>query len=238
MNAHEAGFCLNRNNLFQPTPPRIFLENALVDALGSLPAQSGKCLNIGCGTKGRYWELLAGFDVDGVDILPEPPGGITRWRYHQCDAAHLPFSDNYFDFVLAVECFEHIQNNVSAMQEVQRVLRAGGTLIITTPTHWTWPFQFGRHGPHYYTLPRLEELIREAGLKIHVSRACGGALYWLTSLVKSWLSLFGNRLLGQRWWPLIDGVLSPVYKLAYRVDRVLKFFPTNWLVVAKKSENE
>jgi SAM-dependent methyltransferase len=219
---------------FRPDASRTFLDYELAQAVASLPFSTGKCLNLGCGTTGRYRELLAGFDVDGVDIA-DPQAQSMPWRYHRCDASQLPFSDAEFDFALAVESFEHIENNTADMQEVARTLKPGGWLVVTTPTHWTWPFELGRHGPHYYSLPELESLIQEAGLDVRLQRACGGALFWLSNFIKSWLSPLGQRLLGRRWWPVIDTALLPAYGLSKLTDRFLPFPPTNWLVVAQKS---
>jgi len=158
------------------------------------------------------------------------------WRYHKCDASRLPFADCTFDLALAIESFEHIENNVAVMLEISRTLKPGGWLVITTPTHWTWPFEFGRHGPHYYDLCALKNLISSAGLEVHERLALGGVLFWLVNLFKSWLSPFGLRLLGRRWWGVIDTALLPFYVLSRLTDLLVPFPPTNWLVVARKPE--
>lgn len=220
---------------FRPDGSRIFLDTALAQTLARLPIRSGACLNVGGGTEGRYRELLAGFEVDTVDIA-DPQGKPMPWRYHKCDASRLPFADACFDLAVAIESFEHIDNNVAAMREVSRTLKPGGWLVVTTPTHWTRPFEMGRHGPHYYDRRTLENLIAGAGLKVQEWYACGGALFWLINLAKSWLSPLGLRLLGGHWWTTIDTVLLPLYSLSRLTDGILPFPPTNWLVVARKSE--
>jgi SAM-dependent methyltransferase len=47
--------------------------------------------------------------------------------------ARLPFRDGEFDYVLFVEGIEHIPDRHHALAEVRRVLKPGGTLILTTP---------------------------------------------------------------------------------------------------------
>jgi SAM-dependent methyltransferase len=172
--------------------------------------------------------------VDVVDIASSNVG-FASWYYHQCDAARLPFANEEFDIAVAIESFEHIENNVSAMREIARTLKSGGWCIFTTPTHWTWLFEFGCHGPHYYDLQALKSLIEEAGLDVCNQHACGGLVFWCANLVKSWLSPIGIRLLGGRWWwRIIDTALLPVYSLSRLTDRVLRFPASNWFVVARK----
>ncbi|MFN5173587.1 MAG: class I SAM-dependent methyltransferase [Holosporaceae bacterium] len=227
---------MTNKKTFRPESSRIFLDTALAQALSKLPFQGEvKALNVGCGVEGRYHNLLADFTVEGVDIA-DPMGRTMPWHYHQCDASHLPFGDATFDLAVAIESFEHIDDNTAAMQEVSRTLKPGGWLVVTTPTRWTWIFEFGRHGPHYYDRKSLETLITRAGLEIQNFCACGGALFWLTNLIKSWLSPVGIRLLGKRWWPTIDAILSPLFHVSSLTDRILPFPATNWLVVAKKPE--
>ncbi|MDR1064496.1 MAG: class I SAM-dependent methyltransferase [Azoarcus sp.] len=225
---------ISGRQIFKPEWPRIFLDNALMQAIATLPVKSGKCLNVGCGIEGRYRELLADYEVDGVDIAHPPQGKPMPWRYHRCDANKLPFADADFDLAVAIESFEHIEDNVHAIREIARTLKPGGWCILTTPAHWTWLFEFGRHGPHYYDLRALKDLIEKADLEICGQYAYGGAVFWCANLVKSWLSPFGIRLLGRYWWRVIDMALLPIYGLSRLTDRVLRFPASNWLVIAKK----
>ena len=57
---------------------------------------------MGCGIKGGYHELLADFEVDGVDIS-EPPIQPSHFRCHQCDVVKLPFVANNFDLAIVIE---------------------------------------------------------------------------------------------------------------------------------------
>jgi SAM-dependent methyltransferase len=49
------------------------------------------------------------------------------------DALHLPFADEAFDRVIAAEVLEHIPADTTALRELSRVLRPGGTLAVTVP---------------------------------------------------------------------------------------------------------
>ena len=78
--------------LFRKSRPRFALESAIEYNIQHSGLIGGRCINIGCGTSGRYKELLSNFDTDGIDIL-EPVSTEMPWRYHQVDAANLHFSD-------------------------------------------------------------------------------------------------------------------------------------------------
>jgi len=221
--------------IFRKSWPRFALETAIEYNIQHSGVNGGRCINVGCGTSGRYEELLSTFDVDGVDIL-DPGSAQMPWRYHQVDAAKLPFPDLMFDFAIAIESFEHIEANEEAMSELERTLKPGGVAVITVPTHWTWMFEFGRHGPHYYSRRTLSELIVSSGLKVDMLYGCGGVGMYIVKLGKSWLPPIGIRIFRQHWWAWIDGILKPVYMLAAGVDTLLPFSPSNWVVVAHKPE--
>ena len=48
------------------------------------------------------------------------------------DSHHLPFKDNSFEAVIALNVFEHLSDPVQASKEIFRVLKSGGRLIIRT----------------------------------------------------------------------------------------------------------
>lgn len=226
---------MNMKPKFKTNWPRIHLESEILRAVSNLPIQDGNCLNLGCGVEGRYAELLANFDVDGVDIA-DPGTRTMPWRFHRCDARKLPFADAMFDVAIAIESFEHIEDNAAAMREVARTLKPGGVIVVTTPTKWTWLFEFGRHGPHYYSRESLIKLADAAGLQVHYVVGCGGLLFYCANLIKSWLSPIGVRLMGRHWWTFIDGLLTPVYAASSLFDQLILFPPTNWVLTGEKQK--
>lgn len=86
------------------------------------PTQKNK-LHLGCGNK-----ILP--DYVNVDIC-EAPGIDVVWDVNQ----GIPFADNSFSEVLAVDFIEHIQptNAIYLMNEVYRVLQPGGIFKIHVP---------------------------------------------------------------------------------------------------------
>ena len=221
--------------IFRKSWPRFAMESKIEYEIQQSGLSGGRCINVGCGTSGRYKELLSSFETDGVDIL-EPGNRKMPWRYHQVDAAKLPFQDFVFDFAIAIESFEHIEANEEAMSELARVLKPGGVAVITVPTHWTWIFEFGRHGPNYYSSRALYKLVESSGLRVDTLSGCGGLAMYIVNLFKSWVSPIGIRIFREHWWTAIDGILRPVFVIAVGLDILLPFPPSNWVVLAHKPE--
>ena len=49
------------------------------------------------------------------------------------DAHSIPYPDNTFNTILALEVFEHLHDPVVAAREIIRVLQPGGLAILSTP---------------------------------------------------------------------------------------------------------
>ena len=82
-----------------------------------------KILDVGCG--GMYITnklIKEGYNVTGIDLAPP---------YHiKMDATNMKFEDNSFDSVIAFETIEHCD----CINEIKRVLKPRGILILSTPT--------------------------------------------------------------------------------------------------------
>jgi SAM-dependent methyltransferase len=66
----------------------------------------------------------------------------------------IPVADEYFDFVICSEVIEHLDvDPMYMMSEINRVLKKGGTLVLTTPnacsTHSIWKILRG-YEPYFY----------------------------------------------------------------------------------------
>jgi SAM-dependent methyltransferase len=97
-------------------------------------------LDLGCGTGHSFRELDPRVTV-GVDREPRVLEGQER-ETHVADMRDLPFPDDSFASVIAVQSLEHVPDAVPVFKEVVRVLGAGGRAVFVTPNRLT----FGR--PH------------------------------------------------------------------------------------------
>lgn len=98
----------------------------------------GTLLDIGCGFGyGTNFLSFAHNSAIGIDISVDALL-LARSRYTtpvfaRADATGLPFKDQSFDTVVAMEVIEHITNQEAFMSEVLRVLTQHGMLILSTP---------------------------------------------------------------------------------------------------------
>ncbi|MBW1929011.1 MAG: methyltransferase domain-containing protein [Deltaproteobacteria bacterium] len=173
-----------------------------------------RLLDIGCWNgyllerireKNIYRELY------GVDIVPEAIETVRAkfFKAHVVDLNKdpLPFHDDFFDGVTMLAVLEHIFDPYAVIQEVRRVLRPGGQLVIDVPnaasltnrmrillgripvtsTDRGWD---GGH-LHYFTKHALDRLLREEGFDILQRKTTGGKP-WLR---ERWISLLGGELI-------------------------------------------
>ena len=96
----------------------------------------GKILEIGC-LSGLFLIKLReiGWECYGIElsksIFKAKKSGL---KVIQCDVEYgIPFRDNIFDIVYAGEIIEHIYDTDYFLEEIRRVLKPQGKLIITTP---------------------------------------------------------------------------------------------------------
>ena len=72
------------------------------------------------------------FNVFGLDINIESK--IMNTLRCDVELEKFPFPDNYFDFVLMMDVFEHlIRNPLHSIREINRVLKSNGRLVLSTP---------------------------------------------------------------------------------------------------------
>jgi len=99
-----------------------------------------RILDIGCGNGDVLVQLkrmnigneLIEMDADNSLLLKAKKRGIITYNIN-LDGKILPFSDNYFDCILLLDVIEHILDVRKLLKEIKRVLRKGGTLILSTP---------------------------------------------------------------------------------------------------------
>jgi 2-polyprenyl-3-methyl-5-hydroxy-6-metoxy-1,4-benzoquinol methylase len=102
----------------------------------------GRILDYGAGVGQFTRRLLAleRFDsVSAADIMSVPGElrGKVEWIEQDLNVT-LPGRDDAFDVVVAPEVIEHLENPRFMLREIFRILRPGGTAIVTTPNNESW----------------------------------------------------------------------------------------------------
>lgn len=124
-----------------------WLSREIAAQLPQAPKQNLKVLDIGCGaglTTNRLAE--AGFRMTGLD-QSDPSLQIARGgdstgavRYLTGNAYQLPFPEESFDAVMAMDFLEHVEDPAAVIAEAARVLKPGGRFYFHTfnknPLSW------------------------------------------------------------------------------------------------------
>ena len=96
-------------------------------------------LDIGC-YNGTFLSLIKnrnnnffGIEASEWGLNKSRQKGIEVNQYFFDDTTRLPSADGYFDVVVAGEIIEHIYNTNFFLEEIQRILKPAGKLILSTP---------------------------------------------------------------------------------------------------------
>lgn len=142
---------------------------------GAVDHARGRLLDVGCGKK-PYWIKFRGRVCSYIGIeMPDSQSGSTVVDVYG-SALALPFNSEEFETVLCVEVLEHVAEPSQLLDEVWRVLKPQGCLILTAPLTW---------GPHEvpndffrYTEFGLRHLAEKAGFVVERTQRTSGL--WAT----------------------------------------------------------
>ena len=150
-----------------------------------LPRQSGiTILDLGCGNGAILHQLqklnpnasYIGLDVsaEGLRVARQNLPGVNLMAIE--DGGKFPLADASVDFIFSSEVIEHIYDTRNAFQEMGRVLKPGGSVLLTTPHHgfvknlMLTVFGFDSHfdpmGPHvrFFSKRTLDRALRQNGI--------------------------------------------------------------------------
>lgn len=150
--------------------------------LKHINGMQGKLLDVGSGESNLPAYLTyCGFDVDGIDFIETFLLEVDKYKFHKMDAREMMFQDGTFDIVTCISTLEHIgfipdskiseeidkDGDFKAIQEIKRVLKKGGKLILSVPFQCKIPIQPNER--NYSEEGRIAKLIK--GFKV-LDRVC------------------------------------------------------------------
>jgi 2-polyprenyl-3-methyl-5-hydroxy-6-metoxy-1,4-benzoquinol methylase len=105
-----------------------------------------RVLDIGCGTGLNAGHLAkAGHTVTGIDLSPVAVEQLRRKGFEgfvcDIDTEPLPVPDAAFDLVYASEVIEHCADTSGFLGKLNRALKPGGTLLLSTPNSAFWAYR-------------------------------------------------------------------------------------------------
>lgn len=149
---------------------RKILESFLRQIIEELQIQNPIILDVGCGTGGNL-EMLAQFGAaEGVDVSDDALEfcRLKGLKAHKGLAESLPFANESFDVVTALDVVEHLDDDIAGLKEMFRVLKTGGKTLIFVPAFmWLWGVQddISNHRIRY-TKKQIVERLEKAGFQI------------------------------------------------------------------------
>ncbi len=136
---------------------------------------SSRVLDAGAG-ESRHAELFKRHSYVGIDLAI----GDVDWNYSGLDLLgdleNLPLADESFDAAINIVTLEHLKRPQRALDELARVLRPRGRLLLVAPLEWE--VHQAPHDYFRYTRFGLTHLIETSGLVVKKLEPVGG-FYWL-----------------------------------------------------------
>jgi SAM-dependent methyltransferase len=168
-----------------------------------------RVLDAGCGS-GRH--LCEAFRTEGVQVvgadlnwadLCKTRGFLSlmdrekrsNWSISRADVTDLPYADGRFDIVVCSEVLEHLSDGKAAVNELVRVLKPGGDLVVSVPRYLPervcWALSAAYHqepGGHIRLFKKGEllSLLENAGTRcwrIRYRHGLHAPYWWLRCLV-------------------------------------------------------
>jgi SAM-dependent methyltransferase len=103
-----------------------------------------RVLDAGCGSGRTLQDLRAYGEVSGIELSEL---AVSRARERELGEVHvgrveeLPWEDRVFDLVTCLDVLEHTPDDIIVLQELRRVTKPGGWLLLTPccgpPTTWS-----------------------------------------------------------------------------------------------------
>lgn len=205
------------------------LTRITLDTFIEAHASTGRTLDIGAqnGPYAAWFPNRLAVDIKrgtGVQLLS--------------DVQALALADNTFDVVVCTEVLEHLPEPQTAIHEMYRVLKPGGTLVLTTrflfPIHDAPHdyFRFTRYGLQYLlrrfemvelkeettTVGTLAVLLQRVGMQ---TQPRAGAVFrgvWLVAaqLMRPWSFLVGQEFGDSRRTVPVRGIMTSGYHVCCR----------------------
>ena len=177
---------------------RRIIQDLVQKICSTLNNPNPKILDAGCGTGANLKMLKAYGSAEGVDISPQAvefcrERGLNSVKLGAIE--HLPYDDDSFDLVTALDVIEHLDDDLAGLREIRRVLRSDGRLLVFVPAFmFLWGVQddVSNHRRRY-TLPSLLKAVEAAGFSVEWSSYANISFFLPVFVVRTVMRLLKLR---------------------------------------------
>lgn len=127
------------------TDSPLALEHHARYGWAALLASGGRVLDAGCGSGagtarlGEHAQAAVGVDVSPAAIEDARRSRGEQAEFREGDMRSLPFETAEFDVVVCFEALAHVAETDLVLDELRRVLRPGGLLLVSSPNRGAYP---------------------------------------------------------------------------------------------------
>lgn len=202
------------------------------------PKRGEKILDVGCG-KGYFCNILnskgcicLGIDPSNKDIEIASKYQDKDIKFSIASAEKLPFKEAYFDKIASVCVLEHVNDELKALSEINRVLKEGGVFVASLDAlssiyysekyinFYKKEFKVNQ----FYDIQRAMKLFHKAGFKIISYR------YIFSSVISSFLIKMFSYLHFRNLFILSFPIIYPIF---YLEDRFFNNSNGGFILVVK-----
>lgn len=165
----------SRRNLFSTNTIRYRVEFPRILDAFRLIGKQGSVLDGGAGSgqmlrlayENGFCERGTGYEFDPVlfNIMVRNYEDTPALSAVEGSILNIPMEDGIFDCVMTTQVLEHIEDDTAAANELIRIVKPGGHLIISVP-HPPEPFHTPGHVREGYTEQDLRRLFPESGFEL------------------------------------------------------------------------
>jgi SAM-dependent methyltransferase len=200
---------------------RRFLERELDKILSKLNELKGKKI-LDAGAKDeRYSKYFKTSSYCSIDLNPV----IKSDRMIKGDLHILPFQDNTFDLILSVSVIEHTKWPWEVFEELSRILKPKGKLIIS----WPWLYVFTHEDYWRIHIQGMKWLAKKHQMEIEYWKPIGGLI---TNMSMQLNALISAKIKNQTILSMIDKFLF--YISSKDSKHFTKNHATDFIAIIKK----
>ncbi|MEM7782697.1 MAG: methyltransferase domain-containing protein [Planctomycetota bacterium] len=202
------------------------LGKVVADAADAIWQESGnrvRLLDVGTfdGVSRRYIEAYPigdKIDFEAVDLYPYGKEYVYKhdqWTHHEIDLLNgMPqLESNSYDIVICEQVLEHLTDVVPTIQDLVRVVKPGGTLMVGVPI-----FPDGAHWIRKYAVPVLDRLFKTKKVRGHVQA------WSKRTFIKQWSDFNSIDIQETRGFRIVSGgILRPLEftKTWWKINRAI-----------------